>query len=500
MNAETMMVDPNELVIDMPLDEANVNTKAESMRNNGMIQDVTVWLQDMRIIDGFHRTEAARRLGLPAIRCKVVDCSEAAFWDARIQSARQHQTVERKRLESWIISCWDSTEWDEELILDEVERLNEDSKGIFDMVLSELRYKSDLGADSFRSCNLKPNRQTEILSALKVDGVTTWHQLANISDDELRQKFNLNKTQLNHIRWRQQWNTKKAEPPIDEIVRRNGTKAAAAAIAAWNVLTKGRDLSEKEMPSIYSWFKEKSAQWGDTPSYLARVILESNYVGYVGSRLADGYEQQMAKELDLSLSEACLLSPYMPDVYVVNTQYASSPQKAIEPLKEFLNNRQTGQSLAEYRQQRASDAELELQQAALEQQRAIERRQAWEQTEAGKEAARKALIENSRGYMKDLLLSARDGVASCKYHMVNVPDAPAVIAEFAQFVADFAAEHFPNVQIAQPNPVALENSRLRSENAKLKERIASLERALGSKQAAGEMLSSAMAWSSEDMR
>jgi carboxyl-terminal processing protease len=74
-----------DIVIDMPLDEANVKTKVESMRNNGMIQDVTVWLQDMRIIDGFHRTEAARRLALPAIRCKVVDCSEAAFWDARIK-------------------------------------------------------------------------------------------------------------------------------------------------------------------------------------------------------------------------------------------------------------------------------------------------------------------------------------------------------------------------------------------------------------------------------
>ena len=81
-----MMVNPNEIVIDMPVDEQNVTQKMESMKERGIIQPVTLWLQGMRVIDGFHRSVAAQRLGWTEIPCYVVDCSEDAFWDARIQS------------------------------------------------------------------------------------------------------------------------------------------------------------------------------------------------------------------------------------------------------------------------------------------------------------------------------------------------------------------------------------------------------------------------------
>jgi hypothetical protein len=107
----TTKVNVNDLVIDMPLDEANVQQKMESLKNGGLVQPVTVWLNDFRIIDGFHRTEAAKRLGWTDVDCVVKDCDDETFWDARIQSARQHHTITGQRLISWISEVWEKTEW-----------------------------------------------------------------------------------------------------------------------------------------------------------------------------------------------------------------------------------------------------------------------------------------------------------------------------------------------------------------------------------------------------
>jgi hypothetical protein len=107
----TTKVNVNDLVIDMPLDEANVQQKMESLKNGGLVQPVTVWLNDFRIIDGFHRTEAAKRLGWAEIECIVKDCDEETFWDARIQSAKQHHGITEERLISWISECWKATDW-----------------------------------------------------------------------------------------------------------------------------------------------------------------------------------------------------------------------------------------------------------------------------------------------------------------------------------------------------------------------------------------------------
>ena len=108
---ETMNINPKELEIDMPISEQNVVQKMESMQNVGMIQPVTVWLSGLRIIDGFHRVEAAKRLKWESVICNVIDCDEEGFWDARIQSARQHVDIEDDRFRMWMVNCWKASKW-----------------------------------------------------------------------------------------------------------------------------------------------------------------------------------------------------------------------------------------------------------------------------------------------------------------------------------------------------------------------------------------------------
>jgi hypothetical protein len=109
--SDTMMVNVNDLVVDMPVSEEEVQRKMESMNMHGLVQPLTVWLKDMRIIDGFHRLEAAKRLGWTEIECVVRDYTEEAFWDARIQSAKQHHEIEEDRLVTWMVNCWKVTKW-----------------------------------------------------------------------------------------------------------------------------------------------------------------------------------------------------------------------------------------------------------------------------------------------------------------------------------------------------------------------------------------------------
>lgn len=107
----------DDLVIDMTLDADNVQEKKVSMSSNGMIQPLTLWSQDYRIIDGFHRVAAAKLLRWEYIEAVVRDVPEEAFWDARIQSARQHASISDERLTDWVISCWKASEWPEKLNL-----------------------------------------------------------------------------------------------------------------------------------------------------------------------------------------------------------------------------------------------------------------------------------------------------------------------------------------------------------------------------------------------
>lgn len=128
----TTKVNVNDLVIDMPLDEANVAQKMESLKSGGLVQPVTVWLKDFRIIDGFHRTEAAKRLGWTEIDCVVKDCDEETFWDARIQSARQHHCITKQRFLSWMIEAWKASKWAnlefDDSVKAELWRVNQENK------------------------------------------------------------------------------------------------------------------------------------------------------------------------------------------------------------------------------------------------------------------------------------------------------------------------------------------------------------------------------------
>jgi len=119
MEAQNMKVNPRELVIDLPLDEANVLVKMESMAQLGQVEDVTIRLQDMRIINGFHRVEAATRMGWDSIDARVVELDDEAFWDARIQAARQHHRIEGERLLAWMMECWKQTKWHVNILTDQ---------------------------------------------------------------------------------------------------------------------------------------------------------------------------------------------------------------------------------------------------------------------------------------------------------------------------------------------------------------------------------------------
>lgn len=374
MNAESMMVDPNELVIDMPLDEANVKTKMESLAANGIIQPVTVWLQGMRIIDGFHRTEAAKRLNWTAIPCHVIDCSEDAFWDARIQSAKQHHTVVAARLDAWIMESWRLTEW-------------------------------------------------------------------YIPDDERGEKWSL---------YRGVWNA------LFGFNRENG------------YLGYFFDASP-----LLLWLSDKAARWGMSEHALARSILS----GINSRALDDMIGRGLTFEQAIRASEG--LRHESP------RGYASEIGVKTWLDSEIKTDKQQPKAFYDF------DVERKADKARTQAQ--------FLQTPQGKARAEQKEAQVRLEKVKDGLRNAQLDIGSMSPVIGRVPEAPAMLAEFAQFVADFAAKHFPGIEVAKPNPVSLDNARLRAENSKLRERVASLERALGSKQAAGELLSGAIAWSSGDL-
>lgn len=106
IDREYMMVNPQDIDIDMPCSAANVKQKKASIQQVGIVQPIVLWLQGLRVIDGFHRTKAAQELGLTEVPAIVVDCNEEAFWDARIQSAKQHADISTDRMIEWIFQSW----------------------------------------------------------------------------------------------------------------------------------------------------------------------------------------------------------------------------------------------------------------------------------------------------------------------------------------------------------------------------------------------------------
>jgi hypothetical protein len=101
-----MMINPQDIVIDMPCSRPRVDELKASIQQVGMIQPITLWLSGQRVIDGFHRSIAAQELGLSEVPAVIVDCDEEAFWDARIQSAKQHAEIADERLAEWLFQSW----------------------------------------------------------------------------------------------------------------------------------------------------------------------------------------------------------------------------------------------------------------------------------------------------------------------------------------------------------------------------------------------------------
>ena len=373
MNAEYMMVDPNELVIDLPVDDAHVQELMDSLQRTGrMLEPITVWLRNMRIANGFHRTTAAQRLGWKEVPCMVFDYTEDEFWDARIIAAKPHKAIEPARLALWMLESWKQTPW----------------------CIAGKEYDSMLS---------------------------------------------------------QVW----------EVIKKR------------NLGYKIRPLKEEQKP-ILDWFSEKAKRWGISEYEIADKIRGIPYV----DRRAD-----LVHDLDLSIEKARIIA-LAPDrgYHEEIDEWARTEVAAKDtPLlfRPWLDEK------------RKQDREREQAWAA--------RHEAFLDTPAGKAQAEKERLQRCRERVTNAISYAEGNINSTAEWLTSVPDAPAMLAEFAQFVIDFANEHFPGIEIAKPNPVSLDNARLRAENSKLREQIRSLERALGSKQAAGEMLSSAMAWSSGDL-
>ena len=123
MNTQYMKVNPNELVIDLPVDEAHVVELMESIERVGrLIEPPTIWLGGMRIINGFHRVIACQRLGWSEIDCLVDDCTEEAFWDARIIAAKPHTSISNARLAVWIVDSWKASQWYTEVDMESLKR------------------------------------------------------------------------------------------------------------------------------------------------------------------------------------------------------------------------------------------------------------------------------------------------------------------------------------------------------------------------------------------
>jgi hypothetical protein len=111
MQRDYMMINPQDIVIDMPCSRPRIDELKASIQQVGMIQPITIWLSGQRVIDGFHRSMAAQELGLPEVPAIVVDCDAEAFWDARIQSAKQHTDIANERLMEWMYQSWKESDF-----------------------------------------------------------------------------------------------------------------------------------------------------------------------------------------------------------------------------------------------------------------------------------------------------------------------------------------------------------------------------------------------------
>jgi hypothetical protein len=108
MKSVQTKIDPAQLDADeLPVDAKNIiEIERQIIAWGGIHTPVEVWRVGMRIMDGFHRTKSALKLGMPQIPILLFDCTEEEFWDKRISQAKKHVAVADDRLYVWILSAW----------------------------------------------------------------------------------------------------------------------------------------------------------------------------------------------------------------------------------------------------------------------------------------------------------------------------------------------------------------------------------------------------------
>lgn len=115
VNSIAEIIPLNKIYYDAPVDEIHVETLKAQLQASGQLSPITLWRGRNEIIDGFHRCEAMRQLGIRSAKCLLVSLSEEEFYDARITSAKAHQGVQFSRVVIWTRQVFSRTPWAEKL-------------------------------------------------------------------------------------------------------------------------------------------------------------------------------------------------------------------------------------------------------------------------------------------------------------------------------------------------------------------------------------------------
>lgn len=495
MNTQYMKVNPNELVIDLPVDETNVQKKMDSMRLDGVVgQPIAIWLNGSRIIDGFHRTVAAQRLGWAEIDCVVTDCDEERFWDLRIQSAKQHASVEQERLEAWIWECWNASQWDDELLESEVNEFNLDDEGVIDfikVVMEEERKRLDvIDFSCLQKDYHAPQWESRFLSVCFREGAKTWTDAENLPDEKfLNSRDNaIPASYLKKARQMQDRHlllVRDKEPKVEFKKSINDflsvdKKRAALLLAAWNTLG---DCSNEY---IRRWFQDKSEKWGIPIKEVIRVIFRFVHPEY----------ENLINVQHLA-GDVSLLQYYALNCNQLIAKF--SPKKDEENKDQYLDRirrRETEHDLL-----RKKDSEecinriktIQDENESIRREREIKelQRQEYLKSPAGQAELRKNKLSE--------LEHQFDFIAECiiRLNISKFPEVARRLTSLIDLVENKIEESFPDLaQKTKVNPIIAENIELRRQAEEQKRKIESLERALNSKQGSTKMLPKTQAFSS----
>ncbi len=100
----------SQLSEDVPVQAAAVDSLATSILAVGQLHPIAI-AQDGRIIDGFHRVAALKRLSYGTALAVVHECDEADFWSRRITEALRHGEIRQERVVTWMNTLYQQTEF-----------------------------------------------------------------------------------------------------------------------------------------------------------------------------------------------------------------------------------------------------------------------------------------------------------------------------------------------------------------------------------------------------